>query len=86
MLSTATCTGAGETWSARGEASPLTVPGLANGHTYACTVSASNAAGMGAPSGAVKVTVSHRYPLADAAVAHRDLQGRRTVGSVVLVP
>ncbi len=52
----ATCTGAGETWSARGEASPLTVPGLANGHTYACTVSASNAAGMGAPSGAVKVT------------------------------
>lgn len=37
-------------------------------------------------SGALTITVSHRYPLADAAQAHRDLQGRKTVGSVVLVP
>jgi NADPH:quinone reductase len=32
------------------------------------------------------VTVSRRYPLADAAQAHRDLQGRQTVGSIVLTP
>lgn len=37
-------------------------------------------------SGTLNVTVSRRYPLADAAQAHRDLQGRQTVGSVVLVP
>jgi NADPH:quinone reductase len=36
--------------------------------------------------GTLSVTVSERYPLADAARAHTDLQGRRTVGSVVLVP
>jgi NADPH:quinone reductase len=32
------------------------------------------------------VTVSAQYPLADAAQAHRDLEGRKTVGSVVLTP
>ena len=37
-------------------------------------------------SGAVKVKVSARYKLADAAQAHRDLEARKTVGSVVLVP
>ncbi|MCK0175219.1 MULTISPECIES: quinone oxidoreductase [Mycobacteriaceae] len=37
-------------------------------------------------SGTLTVTVSERYPLADAARAHTDLQGRKTVGSVVLVP
>jgi NADPH:quinone reductase len=36
--------------------------------------------------GTIKVTVSERYRLEDAKTAHRDLQGRRTVGSVVLVP
>ena len=36
--------------------------------------------------GTITVTVSGRYPLKDAAQAHRDLQGRKTVGSVVLVP
>jgi len=36
--------------------------------------------------GAITVTVSGRYPLNDAAQAHRDLQGRKTVGSVVLTP
>jgi NADPH2:quinone reductase len=36
--------------------------------------------------GSLNVTVSQRYPLAGAAQAHRDLQGRQTVGSVVLVP
>ncbi|HVS66325.1 MAG TPA: quinone oxidoreductase [Thermoanaerobaculia bacterium] len=37
-------------------------------------------------SGAVKVEVSHRYPLAEAERAHRDLESRATTGSVVLVP
>lgn len=36
--------------------------------------------------GTVAVTVSARYPLAHAADAHRDLQGRKTTGSVVLTP
>ena len=50
------CTAAGESLSARGEASPLTVLGLANGVEYACAVSASNAAGTGAYSSTIKVT------------------------------
>lgn len=37
-------------------------------------------------SGVVTVTISERYQLQDAAQAHSDLQGRKTVGSVVLVP
>jgi len=36
--------------------------------------------------GTVKVNVSARYPLKDAAQAHRDLESRETVGSVVLTP
>jgi NADPH2:quinone reductase len=36
--------------------------------------------------GTVTVTASGRYPLTDAAQAHRDLEGRKTVGSVVLTP
>jgi NADPH2:quinone reductase len=36
--------------------------------------------------GTVKVNASAHYPLKDAAQAHRDLEGRRTVGSVVLTP
>ena len=36
--------------------------------------------------GSLSVTVSRSYPLADAAQAHRDLQGRQTVGSIVLKP
>jgi NADPH:quinone reductase len=36
--------------------------------------------------GSLSVTVSRRYPLADAAQAHRNLQGRQTVGSIVLTP
>ena len=50
------CTVAGETWSARGEASPLTVLGLGNGVEYACVVGASNTAGTGPNSSAIKVT------------------------------
>ena len=36
--------------------------------------------------GTLDVTVSEQYPLAEAGRAHADLQGRKTVGSVVLVP
>ncbi|MCV7411949.1 NADPH:quinone reductase [Mycobacterium florentinum] len=36
--------------------------------------------------GDIAVTVSSHYPLARAADAHRDLQARKTVGSVVLKP
>lgn len=36
--------------------------------------------------GTLTITVSERYRLADAEQAHLDLQGRKTVGSVVLVP
>ena len=35
--------------------------------------------------GAVKVQINQRYPLADAAQAHRDLEARNTTGSTVLV-
>jgi NADPH:quinone reductase len=36
--------------------------------------------------GIVKIAVNQRYPLKDAAQAHRDLEGRRTTGSSVLLP
>jgi NADPH:quinone reductase len=36
--------------------------------------------------GAVKVPVNQRYPLAEAARAHVDLEGRRTSGSSILLP
>jgi NADPH2:quinone reductase len=36
--------------------------------------------------GKVKVEVRHIYPLADAAQVHRDLEGRRTIGSIVMIP
>jgi NADPH:quinone reductase len=37
-------------------------------------------------SGAVKIRIDQRYPLADAAQAHRDLEARKTTGSSVLLP
>lgn len=36
--------------------------------------------------GAVKITINQRYPLREAAQAHRDLEARRTTGSTVLLP
>jgi NADPH:quinone reductase len=36
--------------------------------------------------GAVKITINQRYPLREAAQAHRDLEGRKTTGSTVLLP
>jgi NADPH:quinone reductase-like Zn-dependent oxidoreductase len=35
---------------------------------------------------AVRIEVNQSYPLAEAARAHRDLKGRRTKGSSVLLP
>ncbi|MGH8247869.1 MAG: quinone oxidoreductase family protein [Gammaproteobacteria bacterium] len=37
-------------------------------------------------SGKVKIEINQTYRLADAAQAHRDLQGRKTTGSTVLLP
>lgn len=39
-----------------------------------------------AADGSLKVRIGGRYPLAEAAQAHRDLEGRRTTGKVLLVP
>jgi NADPH:quinone reductase len=36
--------------------------------------------------GTVKIPVNHTYPLAQAADAHRALEGRKTTGSTVLIP
>jgi NADPH2:quinone reductase len=36
--------------------------------------------------GKVKVEIRHTYPLSQAAQVHHDLEGRKTVGSVVMVP
>ena len=37
-------------------------------------------------SGAVKIEVNQTFPLADAAAAHRALEGRETTGSTILIP
>jgi NADPH2:quinone reductase len=36
--------------------------------------------------GTLKVRIAHRWPLAEAAAAHRALEGRQTTGSIVLQP
>ncbi|MBP6441898.1 MAG: quinone oxidoreductase [Sphingorhabdus sp.] len=36
--------------------------------------------------GIIDITIGHRYALEDVAHAHRDLEGRKTVGSSVLIP
>lgn len=37
-------------------------------------------------SGKVKISIGQTYPLAEAALAHRDLEARKTTGSTVLLP
>ena len=37
-------------------------------------------------SGKVKIAIDQRYPLGEAAQAHRDLESRKTTGQTVLVP
>jgi len=49
-------------------------------------VSRSNDLFEAVKSGKVKIETTARYKLADAAQAHRDLEGRKTTGSVILVP
>jgi NADPH2:quinone reductase len=34
----------------------------------------------------IRLRIGQRYPLADAAQAHRDLEARKTTGSTVLIP
>jgi len=36
--------------------------------------------------GKVRVEIRHTYPLAEAARVHSDLESRRTVGSIVMIP
>ena len=36
--------------------------------------------------GVIKINVNHSYPLREAAQAHRDLEDRKTTGSIVLLP
>jgi len=36
--------------------------------------------------GSLKLRLEHSYPLADAAQGHRDLEGRKTTGKVLLIP
>jgi NADPH2:quinone reductase len=36
--------------------------------------------------GKLKLRIDKKYPLADAAQAHRDLEGRKTAGKLLLVP
>ena len=37
-------------------------------------------------SGKIKIEINHTYPLREAAQAHRDVEGRKTTGSVALIP
>jgi len=37
-------------------------------------------------SGQVRLSINQRYPLEDAAIAHRELEARRTTGSTILIP
>jgi NADPH2:quinone reductase len=65
----------------------LTRPTLFN---YIATRSALDAAARelfaAVKSRSVRVRIGQRYALTDAAEAHRDLEGRRTTGSTILVP
>jgi NADPH2:quinone reductase len=36
--------------------------------------------------GQIKIEIKQKYALADAVQAHRDLEGRKTVGSSILIP
>lgn len=37
-------------------------------------------------SGAVKIMINQRHPLREVAAAHRDLEGRKTTGTTILIP
>lgn len=69
---TATCTTGSNATSASGSASPITVSGLTNGLTYACRVTATNAAGTGSASASVDVTPAVASPTGTASTAGTD--------------
>jgi NADPH:quinone reductase len=84
---------------ASGAPGPLEVPALAKGSLFATRPSLFHYIADPAEreeacamlfrmveSGAITVEIGQRYPLAEAARAHRDLEGRRTTGSIVLLP
>jgi NADPH2:quinone reductase len=54
--------------------------------THAELESAAKALFAQVRSGKLRVAIGQRYPLAEAAQAHRDLEMRRTVGASVLIP
>jgi NADPH2:quinone reductase len=65
----------------------LTSAGLADYiHTRAELLERANDLFNTMKTGAVRVSINRRYPLADAARAHMDLEARRTVGSSILLP
>jgi NADPH2:quinone reductase len=37
-------------------------------------------------SGTLKLRIQHTYPLAEAQRAHRELEGRKTTGKLLLIP
>ena len=55
-------------------------------HTRAELVDRAEAVLAAVADGRLHVRIGHRYPLDRAADAHRDLEGRRTTGKVLLVP
>ena len=64
------------TFGSRAASTPiLTTPGSASARSFGVV-----------SSGEVQVEVRQRYKLADIAQAHRDLEGRKTSGSTIIVP
>ena len=78
----ATCGSAdgGATGTTSGAASPLVVTGLTNGDTYTCTVTATNAVGTSAPSGASNEFVPATVPDVPAGAVATTGNGSASVG------
>ena len=64
----------------------FTRPGLANYTGTKEDLAESSSALFDAVSKGVKIEINQRYPLRDAAQAHRDLEGRKTTGSTIFLP
>jgi NADPH2:quinone reductase len=65
----------------------LTRPSLGNYIATREELTARSAAIFGMmASGKLKLRIEHTYPLADAQRAHRDLEGRKTTGKLLLIP